>query len=46
MPKNIEEIMESEDRYLNLYEKNPIMTDIKYFIKCSRNILFKRAKSS
>jgi lipopolysaccharide/colanic/teichoic acid biosynthesis glycosyltransferase len=44
-PKTLNEIMESEVRYLTLYEKNHIKTDIKYFIKCVGNILFKGARS-
>ena len=43
-PKTLNEIMKSEEKYLTLYEKNPIATDIRYFIKCIYNILFKGAK--
>ena len=46
IPKTLDEIMESEDKYLTLYDKNPISTDIKYFAKCIGNILFKGARSS
>ena len=45
MPNTLEEIMESEMKYLNAYEKNPWMTDIKYFFKAWHNIIFKRARS-
>jgi len=46
MPKTIEEIMESERRYLEHYEKNPWMTDFSYFWKVFVNIVFRRARSS
>ena len=46
MPKSLEEIMESEMRYLSAYEKHPHLTDIRYFIKAWTNILIKRARSS
>lgn len=45
LPKNLEEIQESEMRYLNAYEKHPIRTDWKYFWKAIGNILFKKARS-
>lgn len=46
MPKSLEEIMESEMRYLEAYEKHPHLTDIRYFVKAWANILIKRARSS
>lgn len=46
LPKTLEEIMDSEERYLTAYEKNPIMTDIKYFFKAVGNILLKGARSA
>ncbi|MFK5982658.1 MAG: sugar transferase [Flavobacteriaceae bacterium] len=46
MPKNLEEIMASEMRYLEACDKNPITTDIKYFFKAFNNIFFKGARSS
>ena len=46
IPKTFDEIMESEERYLNSYEKNPIKTDIYYFLKCFKNILFNGIRSS
>ena len=45
MPKTLDEIMESEERYLRMYEKNPIATDVRYFFMCTRNILFRGARS-
>tara|TARA_B100001559_G_C16382880_1_gene567420 strand:- start:63 stop:905 length:843 start_codon:yes stop_codon:yes gene_type:complete len=46
MPKNFEEILLSEERYLNLKSKNKIITDINYFFKVLYNILLKGARSS
>lgn len=46
LPKTLEEIMESENRYLNAYAHSPFFTDIKYFFKALKNILFKRARSN
>ncbi len=45
MPNTLEEIMESEMRYLDAYEKSPRMTDLKYFFKAWHNIIFKKARS-
>lgn len=45
MPKTLEEIQDSERRYLNAYLKSPIKTDIKYFFKTFYNIVIKRARS-
>ncbi len=45
-PKTIEEIMASEMKYLNAYEKHPFMTDIKYFFKAFYNIVFKHYRSN
>ncbi len=44
-PKTLEEIMASEMKYLEAYEKHPILTDIKYFFNAFYNILFKRLRS-
>ena len=46
MPKTLEEIMASEMRYLEAYEKHPFRTDIRYFFKAMWNILFKGARSN
>ncbi len=46
MPKTIEEIELSEKKYLDAYEKNPIKTDINYFIKAVNNILIKSKRSA
>lgn len=46
MPKSLEEIMESEMRYLHAYEKSPFLTDFRYFFKAWTNIIIKKARSS
>ncbi|MDA3867941.1 MAG: sugar transferase [Salinivirgaceae bacterium] len=46
LPKTMEEIMESELKYLEAYEKHPLKTDWKYFWKVFVNIVFKKARSS
>ncbi len=45
LPKTLEEIMDSERRYLDAYAKKPIRTDLRYFFKSMRNILFRHARS-
>lgn len=45
MPKTLEEIMESEMRYLEAYEKHPWKTDFIYFFKAMTNIFIKKARS-
>ncbi|NTV47330.1 MAG: hypothetical protein HGB11_12605 [Chlorobiales bacterium] len=45
MPKNFEEILDSERRYLVQKTKSPFVTDVKYFIKASYNIVVKKARS-
>ncbi|MBV6444385.1 MAG: sugar transferase [Ignavibacteriales bacterium] len=46
MPKTLEEIIESEKRYLHQFEKYGFITDTKYFFKAVYNILIKRARSN
>lgn len=46
MPKNLEEITASEMRYLDAYEKKPFLTDVTYFFKVFKNIIFKGKRSS
>ena len=46
MPNTIDEIVASELRYLEAYEKHPIRTDIKYFFKAFHNICIKKARSN
>lgn len=45
MPRTLEEIMASESRYLDAYEKHPFLTDWKYFWKIMYSIFIKRATS-
>ena len=45
LPKTMSEIMESERRYLELYDKSPFITDVKYFFMAFKNVLFKGARS-
>lgn len=46
LPKSLEEIMDSEMRYLDAYEKHPLRTDWKYFWSAFNNIVFKHARSN
>ena len=41
LPETLEEIMESEKKYLEQYFKNPFITDFKYFFIAGYNILFR-----
>ncbi len=45
MPNNLEEIFNSEWKYLKQKEKFPIKTDIKYALLAMKNIIFKGARS-
>ena len=45
LPKTMSEIMESERRYLELYDQSPFITDVKYFFMAFKNVLFKGARS-
>lgn len=46
LPSTLDEIMESEIRYINAYKEHPFVTDLKYFLKASTNILFNSARSN
>lgn len=46
LPKTMDEIMESERKYIEAYEKAPFTTDIKYFFLALKNVLFKGARSN
>lgn len=46
MPKTLGEIMESERRYLDAYEKRPVLTDVRYFFKAASNIILRGARSA
>ncbi len=45
LPKSWDEILQSEERYLNAYFERPILTDIRYFLKAMNNIIFKGKRS-
>lgn len=46
MPETLQEIQDSERKYLEAYFQHPIRTDWKYFWKAVYNIVFKNARSS
>lgn len=46
LPKTIDEIVDSEMKYLKAYEKAPLFTDIKYFILALYKIVIKKARSN
>ncbi|WP_051205523.1 sugar transferase [Salinimicrobium xinjiangense] len=45
MPKTLEEIIVSELKYLDAYEKAPFKTDLRYFLLTLQNILLRGARS-
>ena len=45
MPETLDEIQESERKYLEAYEKHPFRTDWKYFWRIVGNILFRHKHS-
>jgi lipopolysaccharide/colanic/teichoic acid biosynthesis glycosyltransferase len=45
LPKTLDEIMASEMKYLEAYEKHPVLTDVRYFFKAFYNIVFRQARS-
>lgn len=45
LPKTLDEIMESEMRYLDAWDKNPFLTDFVYFWKAMYNIFIRHARS-
>lgn len=46
MPGNLEEIQASELKYLDSFDKHPLITDFRYFWKSWWNILFRKARSN
>jgi lipopolysaccharide/colanic/teichoic acid biosynthesis glycosyltransferase len=46
MPKTFEEILASEKKYMDAFDKHPFWTDIRYFLSAFYNIVFKRARSN
>jgi lipopolysaccharide/colanic/teichoic acid biosynthesis glycosyltransferase len=45
MPSNLDEIMESESRYIKAYGQDPITTDFTYCLRAFNNIFLNRARS-
>jgi lipopolysaccharide/colanic/teichoic acid biosynthesis glycosyltransferase len=46
IPATLDEIMASELKYLDAYEKHPFRTDWRYFWKAFVNIVFRKARSN
>lgn len=44
-PRTLDEIMDSERRYFDLYDKHPFRTDVSYFFRSVYNIVFKKLRS-
>ena len=44
-PETLEEIQESEKRYIEAYKKHPFLTDWRYFWGIVGNVIFKRKRS-
>jgi lipopolysaccharide/colanic/teichoic acid biosynthesis glycosyltransferase len=45
MPEDLDAIQASELKYLNSYDRHPLLTDFRYFWKSMWNILFRHARS-
>jgi lipopolysaccharide/colanic/teichoic acid biosynthesis glycosyltransferase len=45
IPSDLDAIQTSEHKYLDSYDKNPFLTDFRYFWKSLWNILFRNARS-
>lgn len=45
MPKTMEDIVASEMRYMEAYERRPFLTDLRYTLKALYNIVIKRVRS-
>lgn len=45
LPRTLEEIQDSEKRYLESHEKAPFKTDMRYLFMAMRNIVFRKARS-
>ncbi len=46
LPKTLEEIQDSEKRYLESHEKAPLKTDMRYLFMAMKNIVFRKARSN
>ncbi len=45
MPQTLREIQDSERRYLDEYDRSPLLTDTRYLFGAMYNIIFKKARS-
>lgn len=45
LPKTIEEIVASEQKYLDAYDEHPLLTDLRYFFLVFSNIIFRHVRS-
>ena len=45
LPKTIQEIQDSEMKYMLAHERHPFLTDVRYFFKAAYNIIFRHARS-
>jgi len=45
-PESLDDIMESEKKYIEQYKKHPFRTDVKYFFRIMKNIIFHGKRSS
>jgi hypothetical protein len=46
MPTDLDAIQASELKYLDSYDKHPVLTDMRYFFKSGWNIAFRKARSN
>ncbi|MDT7833442.1 sugar transferase [Flavobacteriaceae bacterium S356] len=46
LPKTMDEIMDSEMRYLKAYQKSPVKTDLRYLYLSLKNVFIKGARSN
>ena len=46
LPKTLEEVIESEKRYIAAYKNAPLKTDIRYLATAFKNIFFEKARSN
>lgn len=46
LPRTLGEIMISEEKYMNSYDKHPLRTDARYLMKAAYNIIIKRVRSN
>ncbi len=46
LPVSLDDIIQSEMRYLDLHKQHPFKTDCTYFLKAFKNIVFKNARTN